>query len=102
MRKVKANVYVANKSAHDFSDAKRYGKLVFVTSGRLNRFNVNDMHRRASEAMEKSQPGDYIVPCSLNVLNSVVCSTFVAKHGRLNLLLFKEGGYIERNIVFGD
>lgn len=97
---MKGKVFVANKSAHDFSDAKKYGRLIFITEGKLNRFNVNDMHRRASEAMKKSEPNDYIVPCSLNVLNSIICSTFAVMHGRLNLLLFKEGGYVERNIVF--
>lgn len=97
---MKAKVYVANKSAHDFSDAEKYGRLIFVTEGKLNRFNVNDMHRRASDAMSKSKASDYIVPCSLNVLNSIICSTFAVMHGRLNLLLFKEGSYVERNIVF--
>lgn len=95
-----AKVYVANKSAHDFREAEKYGELIFITAGRLNRFNVNDMHRQASEAMESSTEKDYIVPCSLNVLNSIVCATFAVKHHRLNLLLFKQGDYIERNLVF--
>lgn len=95
-----AKVFVVNKSAHDFSDAEKYGKLVFITEGKLNRFNINDMHRQATDAMKNSGDSDYIVPCSLNVLNSIVCATFAVKHGRLNLLLFKSGSYIERNIVF--
>jgi len=99
---LKSKVFVVNKSAHDFSDAERYGKLVFITEGRLNRFNINDMHRQASEVLKQSKPTDFIVPCSLNVLNSIVCSTFAVLHHRLNLLLFKEGGYVERNIVFNN
>lgn len=95
-------VYVTNKSAHDFSEATKYGNLVFITKGKLNRFNANDMHRQAVEAMEDSEKNDYIVPCSLNVLNSIVCATFAVKHKRLNLLLFKQGEYIERNIVFDE
>lgn len=95
-----ARVFIVNKSAHDFSEAKRYGRLIFITEGRLNRFNVNDMHRQCSEALEESREGDYIVPCSLNVLNSIACAVFAVKHRKLNLLLFKEGGYVERNIVF--
>jgi hypothetical protein len=93
-------VYIVNKSAHDFSEAEKYGNLVFITEGRLNRFSVNDMHRQTDEALLGSTMYDYIVPCSLNVLNSVVCATFAVKHRRLNLLLFKQGDYIERNIVF--
>lgn len=93
-------VYVTNKSSHDFSSAKKFGKLVYITSGRLNRFNVNNMYRFAEEALEDSMEHDYIVPCSLNILNSIVCSLFAYKHGRLNLLLFKKGDYLERNLVF--
>lgn len=93
-------VFVVNKSAHDFSEAEKYGELVFITKGRLNRFNINDMHRQASEILEHSNTHDYIVPCSLNILNSIVCSTFAVMHKRLNILLFKQGSYIERNIVF--
>jgi len=92
-------VYVTNKSAHDFSAAERFGEIFFVTSGRLNRYNINDMHRHASEALEESEPGDYIVPCSLNTLNSIVCATFAVKHKRLNLLLFKDNSYLERTIL---
>lgn len=95
-------VYIVNKSAHDFTEAEKYGELVFVTEGRLNRFNINDMHRRAKESFEDSVSADYIVPCSLNVLNSIVCATFAVMHKKLNLLLFKQGSYIERNIVFDD
>lgn len=92
-------VYIVNKSAHDFSAAERFGHLIFITDGKLNRFAANDMHRQAVEAMQGSTMYDYIVPCSLNVLNSVVCAVFAHKHGRLNLLLFKQGKYIERNII---
>jgi hypothetical protein len=93
-------VYVTNKSSHDFSNAERYGRLVFITTGRLNRYNVNNMHRFAEEALKDSTKHDFIVPCSLNILNSIVCSLFAVKHGRLNLLLFKKGDYLERNLVF--
>jgi hypothetical protein len=97
-----SKVYIVNKSGHNFSDAERYGPIVFVTEGKLNRFAANDMYRQTTEAMKTSSPNDYIVPCSLNVLNSIVCATFAYKHGRLNLLLFKGGKYIERNIVFNQ
>jgi hypothetical protein len=93
-------VYIVNKSAHDFSEAEKYGQLIYITEGKLNRFSANDMHRQAEDVLKGSTMHDYIVPCSLNVLNSIVCATFAVKHGRLNLLLFKQGKYIERNIVF--
>ena len=105
-------VFIVNKSAHDFSQAEQYGELSFMTEGRLNRFNINDMHRKIMDALKGSDKHDYIVPCSLNVLNSIACACFAVKHMKLNLLLFREGRYkgdkfesdtyLKRNIVFSS
>jgi len=95
----KNKVFIVNKSAHDFSPANRWGEPIFLSQGPMQRYSVNNMHRQFSEVMKDSTPDDFIVPCSLNVMNSVACAIFAHKHGRLNLLLFKQGDYIERNLV---
>ena len=92
-------VYIVNKSSHDFGPAEEYGETIFLSEGSMNRYAVNSMYRQFSEAMRLSDQSDYIVPCSLNVMNSIACAIFAHKHGRLNLLLFKDGTYIERNLV---
>lgn len=92
-------VYIVNKSAHDFGAADQYGKIVFLSEGPINRYATNNMMRMFGELLKDSGPHDYIVPCSLNVMNSIACAIFAHNHGRLNLLLFKEGKYIERNHV---
>lgn len=94
-----AKVFIVNKSAHDFSEAKLYGEIHFLSEGSMNRYATNNMHRKFSDALEDSTKDDYIVPCSLNVMNSIACAIFAKKHGRLNLLLFKDGKYIERNLL---
>lgn len=94
-----ARVFIVNKSAHDFSAAMHYGDLVFLSEGPMNRYATNNMIRIFEEGMKNSSPEDYIVPCSLNVMNSIACAIFAHLHGRLNLLLFKDGTYIERNHV---
>lgn len=92
-------VYVVNKSAHDFGPAEEYGSIIFLSEGSMNRYAVNSMYRQFSMVMEESDGNDYIVPCSLNVMNAVACAIFGSKHKRLNLLLFKDGLYLERNLV---
>jgi hypothetical protein len=93
-------VYIVNKSAHDFSEAENYGQIIFLSSGSVNRYQTNSMIRTFVEVMVDSTPEDYIVPCSLNVMNSIACAIFAHKHGTLNLLLYRQGkGYIERNHV---
>lgn len=93
-------VFIVNKSAHDFSAAEQFGDAVYLSEGPINRYSANHMHRVFSDIMKDSEAGDYIVPCSLNVMNSIACALFAVKHGRLNLLLFKEGRYLERNMIF--
>lgn len=93
-------VYIVNKSAHDFSAADQFGDVVFLSEGSMNRYAVNSMMRLFTEKMKDSHSDDYLVPCSLNVMNSIASAILAHKHGKLNLLLFKQGTYIERNIVF--
>jgi hypothetical protein len=90
-------VYIVNKSSHDFKPAEKYGDVIFLSEGSMNRYSTNSMIRQFGEVMASSEPGDFIVPCSLNVMNSIACAIFAHKHGCLNLLLFKDGTYIERN-----
>lgn len=92
-------VYIVNKSTHDFSAARNYGELVFLSEGPMNRYSTNNMMRVFADVMRDSKSTDFIVPCSLNVMNSIACAIFARKHGTLNLLLFRGGGYIERNHV---
>jgi hypothetical protein len=92
-------VYIVNKSSHDFSAAEHYGKVVFLSEGSMNRYATNSMIRQFELSMTNSTEEDYIVPCSLNVMNSIACAIFAHKHGKLNLLLFKDGKYIERNHI---
>ena len=95
-----SKVYIVNKSFHDFNAAEEYGELVFLSEGPMNRYSTNNMLRAFTEVMKHSSSKDYIVPCSLNVMNALACSLFAHKHGTLNLLLYKDGYYIERNHIF--
>lgn len=93
------SVFIVNKSFHDFSEAEKYGKLIFLSEGSMDRYEVNNMARQFESYLKDSSPEDYIVPCSLNVMNSIACAMFAVRHGTLNLLLYKQGkGYIERNL----
>ncbi len=93
-------VYIVNKSFHDFSDAKKFGELIYLSEGRMDRYEINNMARQFEEVMKDSTSEDYIALCALSAMNAIACWLFGIKHGTLNLLLFKNGkGYIERNLV---
>ena len=95
----KPKVYVVSGSSHDFSQAKKFGELVFLSEGPMNRYAVNDMYRQFWARMEGSNEDDYLLVCGLAIMNAVAASILMSKHNKINYLLFKKGGYLERNIV---
>jgi hypothetical protein len=95
-------VIIINRAGHDFSAAKKYGDLMFLSEGEQNRFAVGGMYRRFAETIEFSQPDDYLLLTGLTTMSTIAAAMFGYKHGRLNLLLFKNDKYIERKIVLSE
>lgn len=97
------NVFVINKSAHDFSGAERFGELIYLTEGRQGHFNVNTMVTEFATKLKDSKQEDYFVLTSLNVLCVIACAIFVLMHkGHLNVLLFRDGRYIPRELLLSQ
>jgi len=95
-------VFITNKGSHDYSDAARFGTLIYCTDGLVPKFNTNQMVREFEEVFANSDENDYILLTSLTTLCSMACSVFTAMHGRLNLLIFKNDRYIVRRVVFNS
>lgn len=106
-------VFVVNKAGHDFSDAERFGTLIYVTEGPQMRFNTTSMYRTWVETFREndSRSSDYILITSLNVLCAIGAAVFARKHGKLNILLYKGGArsktdprgrYVSREILLDD
>lgn len=95
-------VYIVNKGGHDFGPATKFGKLVFLSEGHYSPFAVDKIYREIAEKLRGSSSDDYILSTGLTIMNSIACSCFTHKHGRLNLLLYKDGKYISRTIIIGE
>lgn len=92
-------VFVLNKGGHDYSDATRFGELVFCTEGSLAKEDIQQMYRVLYEPLQFSHADDYILITSLASLCSVGCAIFGAMHSRLNLLIFSQGRYDPHTII---
>ena len=95
-------VYIPNKAGHDYTDAMRYGELVYVTAGLQNKYSVNQMLRIWQDVLKDSDSSDCIVLTGLSVIGSIGCSVFAVKHQRVNLLLWKNGKYIKRELIIDE
>lgn len=106
--KKKPKVLVVNRSSHDYSMAEDFGELVFMTEGNMpSRYAASKMFRAFEPFIKESKKTDFILLTSMTIMCSIACSMFASKHGRLNLLLYKqdtkaEGRYIKRTIIFGE
>ena len=91
-------VYIPNRSHHDFSQAKKYGDLVFITEGSVDRFNLSELFRAVVENMEDAEEGDYLLLSSLTIINILMAAYMTHKFGKINLLLYYNNDYITRTV----
>jgi len=101
----KRKVFVINQSSHDYSSAKDFGRLVYMTTGSINRFACSKMARIFENHLKNSTEHDYLLISGLSVMCAIACGMFAAKHRRLNLLIYKANKktseyYQERIVVF--
>ena len=99
------NIFVANRSYHDYSDAERFGTLKYLSDGSLKTFSISQMYRTIEVNLCTSTPEDIILISGLSVFNSLLSAYFAHLHGRLNLLVYKKGRngpghYVYKEIIF--
>ncbi len=98
MKRSTKKVYVTNRGGHNYEAAEKYGEIVYITEGTLNRFATSTLYRAFVDGMADSQPDDYILITSMSIVNAIGAAVFARKHGCLNLLLFREGEYVSREL----
>lgn len=95
-------VFILNDGGHDYSDAKRYGELVFCTTGVIRRDDVHQMYRELKIALADANHDDYILVSSLASMGMVAAALMGFWHGELHMLVFDGGQYYSRDLVFED
>jgi hypothetical protein len=96
-------VYIINKGGHDFSAARAFGEIVYLSEGLFSPFSVDRMYREFAKHLKHSSPDDYILSTGLSIMNSIACAMFAHKHdGTLNLLLYRNKEYISRTLKLGE
>jgi len=94
-------VFIPNKSYHDFSSARRFGELIFLTEGFQDRHKINDQYRRIVEKMKDAGPGDYLLISGPITLNAIAASIMAYRFGRITYLVYdaETGRYVSKPIV---
>ena len=90
-------VFLVNSAGHDYSDAERFGELVVLSSGIIDKFSVTHIHRTFQKYLNKSSPDDFLLQAGPTVMMSIASAILAHKHGQINLLLWKFGSTPRRN-----
>lgn len=91
-------VYVPNQAGHDYTQADSFGEVVYITKGRIRKYDLQAFYEQASRVMSGSAPSDYILISSLNSICAVCSAIMAAKHGIINILLYRQDRYVEYSI----
>jgi len=92
-------VYIPNKGNHDYSDAARFGEIQFLTLGRIRRYDISQLYNEMAKGMKDADENDFVLVSSLPIVGHIATSIMARKFGRVNLLLFCDGAYIERTFT---
>ncbi len=93
-------VFIPHRANHDYTDAKSFGELVFLTEGEQNRFKLNQLYTELGKKMLNARPDDYLMITGPTTVNIVASTLLVNRFGRVNFLIFDGflGRYVSRPI----
>ena len=91
-------VFIPNKGGHDYSDAQRFGELVYITSGTINTFDLNHFRDQAYAAMFLATPDDYVLISGPSSTCAITVAIMAAKFGRVNLLIYQRSKYVHKHV----
>lgn len=79
-------VWLINEGGHDYSRAAKFGRLVPLTTGSINPFNVDRMMALIKPRLEVAHADDYLLISGLQILNAVVLAMWLRRFGYANVL----------------
>lgn len=92
-------VWVPNNKGHNLDGAMKFGKVVLLTEGKVNIFNVDQYLSKFRSETANSTEDDFVLPCGSISLNMLLANVIMERHGKVNLLLFdlKRSEYVTRH-----
>lgn len=97
-----STVWVVNFSGHDYSDARRFGEIDFLTKGYVSRGSLDRMLGTVAEQIAQTSPSDWLLPSGLIPLNVLAAACWFEKHNGLRLLLWDDKHNRYRTMEVGE
>lgn len=92
-------VYILTNGGHDYSDAQRYGELVFLDVPSYLKWDISQLYTTLRELLKDAEPEDYLLISHLTSHCCVATSILVEKWARVNFLLFRHDKYEAHTLI---
>lgn len=89
-------VWLVNRGGHDYSSLEKFGRVLDLTTGNVNPFNVDRMMVLLAPRLQLATPDDWLAVSGLPILNGVAMLLWFTRFDRLNLLQYsvRRGEYV--------
>lgn len=95
-------VYVTNFTGFEYSEAEKFGEMVFMTEGYVDFKNINKVTEKLAFFIQKSKPDDYLLLSGNNLLCAIALHHWLMFHGTCKVLHWQLKNYVEYIIERGD
>lgn len=79
-------VWIINEGGHPYEKGKKFGRLVPLTIGNVNHFNLDRLMVSIAPRLRSATAEDYLLISGSPILNALVVSLWLARFSKANLL----------------
>lgn len=95
-------VYILSNGGHDYTDAARFGELVFLNIPSHLKWDIAALYDELSEKLEDAKVNDLLVVSHLTSHCCVATALLIEWFGRVNFLIYRKDKYEEKKLVVND
>lgn len=81
-------VWLVNRGGHDYSNLPTFGRVLDLTTGNINPFNLDRMMVLIAPRLQLATAEDWLAISGLPILNGVAMLMWLTRFDRLNLLQY--------------
>lgn len=100
--KMTRKVYILSNGGHDYTDAARFGELVFLNIPSHLKWDIAALYDELSEKLEDAKVDDLLVVSHLTSHCCVATALLIEWFGRVNFLIYRKDKYEEKKLVVND
>lgn len=96
---MKRKVFIVSNGGHDYSDAERFGEIIFLTDHVIPKNDVAQMFRELNDGLEMAEAQDLLLISSLTSLCSIASAILANRFGEVHFLIHHNGKYEQRDLI---